>query len=266
MPAARAIAGSGPFPRSPFFLPLPLGEGRSEGRGTSGGSRRSGPLRPPWAMRRPSPPAPLPGGEGRKIRPSRPRKWVGRSASGGREGVRSWFVLGDPRTCGAGGGVSSRPSGASTRSPPQSHWLRRVAGKTNPVRRGVSRKKRTQFAGEGREEKRTQFVGEPRGKNEPSSSENLAGKNEPSHTRDPGGKNEPSSSGRVAGKNEPSFCRRTAHRDARSCYVHSGPGSVTRLSFRISTGRPVAYPSQFARGCYNLRESRASGRPAGRSV
>jgi lysophospholipase L1-like esterase len=63
----------------PSCLPLPLGEGRGEGHGTSGEPGGEPDSSPP-AVRRPSPPAPLPEGEGRKIGPSRTGKRVGSSA------------------------------------------------------------------------------------------------------------------------------------------------------------------------------------------
>ena len=51
--------------RSAFCLPLPPGEGRGGGRGTSGDGR-GGHSQGPTVMRRPSPPALFPGGEGRR--------------------------------------------------------------------------------------------------------------------------------------------------------------------------------------------------------
>jgi outer membrane protein TolC len=57
--------GAGRSPGSTFLLPLPLGEGRNEGRGTSSDGHTSLPAGA-LAMQRPSPPVPLPAGEGRQ--------------------------------------------------------------------------------------------------------------------------------------------------------------------------------------------------------
>ncbi len=69
-PAIDAELARSPGPD--LFLPLPLGEDGGEGRGTTS-DRQASPPPDRVAMRRPSPPAPLPRGEGRQTGPARPR-------------------------------------------------------------------------------------------------------------------------------------------------------------------------------------------------
>ena len=66
---ADLVEGAGIAP--PDSLPLPLGEGRGEGHGPSSEPRTS-PSAEPLEVRRPSPPAPLPEGEGRKTEATSP--------------------------------------------------------------------------------------------------------------------------------------------------------------------------------------------------